>query len=124
MNLLKAGLLLIGGYLVLRFMQQQQQPPSEPATGPVPAGPGAAPSDIKSLVAQVAAAANPEVRPLLLDSDQWAYYFRELRGTEPPAWEAIFPGATDRQKRLTIDEWWAAASQAGLSGLPSGAWVC
>jgi hypothetical protein len=125
-SVLKIALLLVGGYLLLDWFQKRQQ--AQPA-GTAAAPPAAAPPalDTKTLVYQMAAAANPDLRPVLLNADQWNYYYQLVRGVPGPAWETVFPGAPAEQRgrRMTVEEWWAAASPYGLSGLKAaGRWPC
>jgi hypothetical protein len=114
-SVLKIAALLAGAYFILDYLMRR----SEPATTTPAAGAAAAALPIRELVYQAAASANPGIQPLLLNFDQWNYYYNAVRGTSGPDWGAIYPSAdpTERARRLSVDEWLTVAAQHGVSGL-------
>jgi hypothetical protein len=100
--------------------QAATPPATTPATPEAPKetqGPPA--TATKDIVYQLAFNANPDNRPLMLNTWQWNYYYQQIRGVAGPAPEAMFPDVPADQlgRRLTVDEWWAAGAPLGLAGL-------
>jgi len=51
-----------------------------------------------------------------LSFDQWNWVYSQVRGVAGLPIETVFPGQT-RDRLMTLDEWWAGSSAAGLSGV-------
>jgi len=120
-TLLKLGLLATAGYLLWREYAAGAQEPggaeqpgvAAPGAGEAAgAAPAAPPSATPTLVGEAAAAAGEGP---LLNYDQWAYYYRQVRGVTAPDYGAVFPGA-ERSYRMTVDEWWSGLVAYGLAG--------
>jgi hypothetical protein len=119
-TLLKVGLAGLGAYLLFKdqitFALTGKTADAEteaPATQP--SAPSVTPPPTKQLVA-AAAASDANLVNGLMEFGRWSVYYRQVRGVEPPPIEDVLPG-TDPNKKFSIDEWWAAISQAGLNGL-------
>ncbi len=54
--------------------------------------------------------------PTLMNGDQWNWVYQQIRGQEAPDPTVVWP-SRDRGFRMTIDEWYAGMSAAGLSGV-------
>lgn len=123
MDILKLAAFLVGGYFVLDYFMKRQATTPTPAPATTPEAPPETKAPpvtaTKDIVYQLAANANPDNRPLMLNVWQWNYYYHEIRGVAGPAPEAMFPNAPADQlgRRLTVDEWWSAGAPLGLAGL-------
>lgn len=67
--------------------------------------------DTKTLVGQAAGGANQ-----LFTFDQWNWFYERVRGIPGPD-PSIYLSAQNRNKTLTLSEWWAFMQAAGLNGL-------
>lgn len=128
MDVLKLAALLMGGYFIFDWWTKRQAattPTAPEAPGPATAETQAAAAvAIKDLVYQLAANANPDNRPLMLNTWEWNFYYQQLRGVAAPGPEVLFPGQPG-ERRMTVEEWWAGASAHGLSGIrPATRFVC
>lgn len=115
---IKIALLLLGVYLVWRYLSSRlgitsgAQPTAAAEGAPTRA---ALPSATPDLVA--AAAAQAGYGPgSVLNADQWNYFYSQVRGEAGPDPLAVWPDR-DRGYRMTLEEWWAGASQKGLAGV-------
>lgn len=106
---LKILLIAVGLYLVWRYLSARGAG-AEAAPGQLPP-----PSPTCELVAAAAAQAGYPAGTLL-NTDEWNYFYTQVRGAAAPAPEDVWPGR-ERNYRMTLDEWWAGVSQHGLSGL-------
>ena len=51
-----------------------------------------------------------------LNYDDWNWYYREVKGIEPPD-VLLYTDSEHRSNPVSIDTWWAGASQFGVTGL-------
>jgi hypothetical protein len=114
-ELLKALLILGGGGLAVWYFMRGQtaaQPTAAQPEQPAAPAPSTATKDlIRTASTKAGYAADGR-----LNYDQWNYFYRQVRGVDGPDPETVFPGQ-DRTFLLTLDEYWAGASQHGLSGI-------
>lgn len=125
-SILKYALIAGGGYIALRFMGidllsmfHTVQPPAPPTTPQANNPNSAAANNTKAQVAAAIGSAANQYQTV----DTWNYYYQQVRNLAGPSPETLFPGA-DRNKKYSIDEWWAAMTGSGFSGLGAIAhWV-
>lgn len=117
--------LLIGGaiaYMVFRDQINAALDSTAPAALPavaqtpsaIPIAAGLDNTNTKSLIQQAAfkGGGSPDN---MLTVDQWNYYYAQVRGIPAPGANAIgFPAG---EERVTLDEYWAAMTSAGLGVL-------
>lgn len=116
----------IAGYFAYRYFVPSAAAsvnvPPAPAAGQTPPGAStnaAGPQlDTRSLVLSTAEKALNVTAPPLLNSDQWNYYYSQVRNVPGIDPLLLFPGV-DRSKTYTVDEWWSASQARGLSGCGS-----
>lgn len=146
-DILKFGLLAVGGYLLYNWWTSSQavaaaNPPTAPVT-PVPlpvASSPAASSGVPSIPVSPTplppvTLPGPSLQPLsaalqsaagagstTLNADQWSYYFTSLNGAalSPAQFSAAFPGLTATNRgSYTAQQFVAALAGAGLTA-PAG----
>jgi hypothetical protein len=134
----------LGGYIVLRFLgidplalissmfgltTQTAIPPgtttnaNNPGTSTNPSTTtnttntnNALPPNTKSLVLNAATQYGVGGAGALNSVDTWNYFYNQIRGIPGPAPEDLFPN-NDKNQKYSIDEWWAAMTSKGFSGL-------
>lgn len=98
-----------------------QPPPAAPQPAAPPAG--VTPDSPATTKQRLLAWATPndfyKQQGKMLNSWQWNYGYKAVRGTEPPPIEQMFPGQ-DPARLMTLDEYWTGIAGAGLSGTASG----
>lgn len=123
-DILKYLLLAGGAYVAYRqFAAAPQTVEATPGTTsgsgggsstPPPAAPPAAPAapalDLAAVMRAAAGTPNASDR---LTFDTWNWYFERVRGVPGPAIEDVLPN-TARGYLMTVDEWRAAVSKAGI----------
>lgn len=107
-GLVKIIALLAGGYLLLRYLTDRAEASRTPAETYTEPAIVRAP-DVRGMVLEKARASGALPQDGLLTFDQWNYFYQIVRGEPGPAIEDAMPGAP-RERRITIDEWWAAVS--------------
>lgn len=126
-DFLKWGLLLGGaGYFLFRDqISALATIATPPAAGTIPAS-----TTPQATTTPPAATAPPVAQTTLqmmqafaaahgfstLSFDQWNWVYDQVRGVPALPIETVFPGQA-RERLMTIDEWWAGSSAAGLSGV-------
>jgi hypothetical protein len=76
---------------------------------------------VRDLMRQ-AAQHNAQFAGGLANWDMWNFYYRQFRGQDAPVFEVMFPAESDRNRRMSLDEFFAAATAPpGLSGVPFSA---
>jgi hypothetical protein len=112
------GLAAAAGYLLYQYglpdFASPAAPPVNPAV-PEPAPAVVATAPTRALVLK-SAAVTPDH---LYNTDEWNHFYNQVRGIPGPAPEDLFP-SQPRERRVTIDEWWAAMQGKGFSGLGCG----
>ncbi len=123
-NVLKYGLLAIGGYLLWNKFGDQ-------FAGIIPGTPAATGTPLQNTVPTTVTTASP-IRQLILDKvkangeasplsyDQWNWYYAAVRGVPGPSWEDAIGGTHDRSWKMTVDEYLALVAAKGFSGAGSG----
>lgn len=143
-NMVKWGLIGVGGYLVLKYLGYDPLTSIEGwfkgttsvstagAGVPVPTGTGTTGSTpisnpVQSSASQVttaqavlaaASADNVDVNSYQT-TDLWNWYYQKVRGIAAPSPETLFPGV-DRNMKHSFSEWWGAMTSNGLSGVYGG----
>lgn len=121
-DFLKWGLILGGaGYFLFRnqISAALATAVTSPAAGTIPASttpPAATAPPVAQTTLQMMQAFAAAHGFSTLSFDQWNWVYDQVRGVAGLPIETVFPGQA-RERLMTIDEWWAGSSAAGLSGV-------
>lgn len=132
-SIVKIGLIGAGAFVAYELFFKGHLPPilssvppsatssatQQPQNTPSPASVSvAAAATTKDLIVRAAQSGAPAGWDHLYTWDQWNYFYAQVRGVPGPDLSNAWPGR-DRGYRMAIDEYWAAMTAQGLSGLGS-----
>jgi hypothetical protein len=122
MSVVKTVAIVVGGYLGLKYIfgvdLLASFETSTPAVGTTTSPQAATTTNANAVNTYnlVKAAITSAGVSGLQTVDVWNYYYQQIRGIPGPAPETLFPN-NDRNEKYSMDEWWAAMTGQGFSGL-------
>ena len=133
-DMLKYGLIGVGGYIILQKMKVIPGDLLASVTGEAALSPTTTTTTTNDILANVKAgslsttaglldaARKAASEPALMTVDQWNYYYQQARGTNGIDWAAITDPPKPRDYKLSLEEFlsYYGSGLAGLSGLGRG----
>lgn len=120
-DIIKYAVLGIGGYYLWtkygHLLTGDVATVADSTKAPAPPAPGSPQTQTITTHGLMAAylAANPSTAPTgLLNYDQWNWVYMQVRQSNGPTFEDLFPEGTERGRVMTLDEYWAAVTGHGL----------